>query len=67
MTNIEKSTIIIGILFVILVIFISNEETKEEKKYMAACMQDHKEYECIAMLKNNTQIYPVVIPMNIGR
>lgn len=40
---------------------------KQDTKNMTECMKDHKEYECHAMLDSHTQMYPVVVPMRIGR
>lgn len=39
----------------------------EEHRLTAQCLADgHKEYECAAMLKGN-QVYPVAVPVVVGR
>ena len=59
--------IIVVVVFIVLVYALSKQEEKEYKRHMTECLKDHKEYECVAMLKTNTEYYPVVVPMNIGR
>ena len=38
---------------------------KEHDRLMAECMKDHKEYECVSMLKSNTGTTVVPMPVVI--
>jgi len=45
-----------------------HETSQEHARLMAQCMQDHKEYECEALLRSpEPQTVPVVVPVVVGR
>lgn len=47
-------------------VFMFRSDAAKEQRIMDQCMQDHKEYECVAMLKSNEEVVPVpvVIPIH---
>lgn len=40
---------------------------KQYKANMQECLKDHKAYECHAMLDEHSSVYPVVVPMKVGK
>lgn len=61
----------IGIFAVVmscLIVYGCSQDQKAYKEFMRQCMQDHKEYECLAMWRageRNTQVIPmpIVVPV----
>jgi hypothetical protein len=50
---------------------IASVENAEYDRFMAGCMQDHKEYECTVMWRASSPappaIVPIPVPLNPGR
>ena len=57
--------LIVGFLIFGVVALISAD--KQYQANMQECLKDHKAYECHAMLDDHSSVYPVVVPMRIGK
>lgn len=38
----------------ILIFIVQNQECKEYNRLLTECLKDHKEYECVSMLRHNS-------------
>ena len=62
MDNVEKSLIVIGIAGVSAIIYFASVQAEQDERLMAACMKDHKEYECVSMLRRHYSSDVIIMP-----